>query len=124
MWISGELAKKVVGVQPSFYSLSSNSHLHQPLPNWHHKYSFFRALLIVSNQQALPVLMCLGILRQWWHLPVVGGLILDAVRGLYGQLLVRHNEVYLLFSIQEKHILLAKPSAQFHRHYVLQQRCF
>jgi len=49
--------------------------------------------------------MRFGILRQWWHLPVVGGLILDAVRDLYGQLLFRHNEVYLLLRIQEKHIL-------------------
>ena len=52
--------------------------------------------------------MCLGVLRQWWHLPVVSGLILDTVGHLYGQLLVRHNEVYLLLRVQEKHILFAK----------------
>ena len=60
------------------------SHLHQPLPHRYHGDSLFRTLFIISNQQALPVIVCLGILHQWWHLPVVSGLILDAVGYLYG----------------------------------------
>ena len=66
--------------------------------------------------------MRLGILRQWQHLPVVSGLLLDAVRHLDSQFFVRHYEVNLLLCVQEKHIPLAKPPAQLHRHHVLQQR--
>ena len=39
------------------------SHVHQPLPHWHHGYSLFRALLIVSNEHTLPVFVRFGILH-------------------------------------------------------------
>lgn len=44
--------------------LTPKSHLHQPLPYRYHVYSLFSTLLIVSNQQALPILVRLGILHQ------------------------------------------------------------
>ena len=60
---------KVLLVQASKAQLShvsadvSTSFCHQPLPNRNHGYSLFRALLIVSNQQAFPVLVRFGVLR-------------------------------------------------------------
>ena len=69
-------------ISPSSAILSISHSLilsHHPLPHRHYGNSLFRALLIISNQQALPVLVRFGILHQWRHLPVFGHLVSDTV---------------------------------------------
>ena len=55
--------KSVLPFLRSSSILQMPSHPHQPLPHRNHGYSFLRALLIISNQQAFPVPVRLGILH-------------------------------------------------------------
>ena len=71
-------AQKLV-VGDTNLSISHSLPSHHPLPHRHYGNSLFRALLIISNQQTLPVLVRFGILHQWRHLPVFGHLVSDTV---------------------------------------------